>query len=171
MTFTLHITSDTEVGWFVVHVPSTPTATRYAYFKVDLSTLSIPQNWQYHVIEYDPNGNPLDIEFNATDNQYRLTDITITFTAHTPTQAGTYTWEVTLENCTDPYADSTCQSLGTYTVNTDVSAAGAGAPPVVGGVLEVPRSGNVHNTAVIILGAVAVVAIIALAVATRRPRS
>jgi len=67
VTFTFHITSDTEVGWFVVHAPSTSTGARYAYFKVDLSTLSIPQNRQYHVVEYDPNGYPLDIEFNAAD--------------------------------------------------------------------------------------------------------
>ena len=164
VSFTLHITSDTEVGWFVVHVPSTLTGTRYAYFKVDLSTLTIPQNWQYHVIEYDPNGYPLDIEFNATDNQYRLTDITISFKARTPSQAGTYTWEVTLENCTNPYADPSCQALGTYDVNTTVIAY------IVGGELVVPEWGGARGaTALAILGAVVVATVVAAAISIRRP--
>ncbi|MCD6084481.1 MAG: hypothetical protein J7J20_02945 [Desulfurococcales archaeon] len=91
-------------------------------------------------------------------------DTDVTFTAHTPTQAGTYTWEVTLENCTDLYADPSCQALGTYDVNTTVIAY------IVGGELEAPEWESARGaTALAILGAVVVATVVAATVSIRRP--
>ena len=119
--FILHITSDTAVGYIAFHVPRN-LETNVAYYVLDLQTLALPDNWQYSIpsgegVGLDANGNPVDLEFKAKSNNDKLTDITITFTAHTTTEAGTYTWEITLCRGIDG-----SDFMGTWTINTTITA-------------------------------------------------